>query len=229
MELLKKKKAIIRFMIAVSPLLGICSCSFGKFMKSISDIKYLDESHFQQNWIRTDGVFIAESTEDCLIDIVFLFGDGGFMASTSSCLVQGDSGQTVINWDKLHSLHGYNKKKSRWDWDFGVYKIHGDTIEASQYEPYYFLVRPLYFYWWMNKYQFYIVNDETVELFFSAEMLGNKDLYDKALQWGVLEKPIRFHYVKADSLPSSSMKYKKSKWMWHSKEAWKDYMKKNDH
>ncbi len=228
MELLKKIMAIFRFVMAFSASMSIFSCSFGRFIKSISDIKYTDAYHFQQNWIRTDGVFIADSITDCLIDIVFLFDDGNFLASTSSCFVQGNSSQKVINLDKLHSLHGYSKKTSRWDWDFGVYKIHGDTIEANQYEPHYFIVRPLYFYWWMHKYKFHIINDETIELFFSAEMLGNKDLYDEELQWGVLEKPIRLHYVKADSLPSSSMRYKKSRWMWNSKEAWKEYMKKND-
>ena len=219
MRLYKRLTKVLSCLLASIILLS--SCSFGKFMEeTATDVKYVQTSNAHENKFRTDGYYVAEndSLRFCY-GLCFFYPDGGFIGITANMIhfFKHDS------MDDVYKRHGYSQKKQRWNWEFGVYQMNNDTILANQYKPHYMLVKPLYFYWWMDRSKWVVIDEETLELQAYEDFVGAKD--DFSFIRRELEKPVRFHFVHADQLPSSDMKYKKKRWMWESKSDWKKYMK----
>ncbi len=223
MEFLKKHHTrFFIFSLVTSTML--ISCSFGNYIKTISDIKYQDPEQFRHDRIRTDGYYIAEDLENSPEEILFFFEDGGYMTSFNY-LKYHHVGIQDVNWDKLYKYYGYSKTSNQWNWDFGVYAKHGDIIEANRYEPYYFVIKPLYFYWMLTKSKYRLIDSDTIEMVNHVSMIHGEELKEMHDTIGVLSCPRRYHFVKSDHLPSSKMKYRKLKWMWSDENAREKYLK----
>jgi hypothetical protein len=202
----------------------LISCSFGNYIKTISDIKYQDPEQFRHDGIRTDGYYIAEDLENSPEELLFFFEDGGYMTSCNY-LRYHHVGTQDVNWDNLYEYYGYSKKNNQWKWDFGVYTKHGDIIEANRYEPYYFVIKPLYFYWMLTKSKYRLIDSDTIEMVYYINMIHEEVLKEMHDTIGVLSSPRRYHFVKSDHLPFSDMRYRKLKWMWEKRELWEKYLK----
>ena len=203
----------------------LLSCSFGNYIKSISDIKYQDPAQFRHDGIRTDGYYIAEDLENSPEEILFFFEDGGYMTSFNY-LKYHHVGIQDVNWDKLYKYYGYSKTNNQWNWDFGVYAKQGNIIEANRYEPYYFVLKPLYFYWMLTKSKYRLIDSDTIEMVYHVSMIHDEELKEMYDTIGVLSDPRRYHFVKSDHLPSSYMKYRKLKWMWSDEKARDNYLRR---
>lgn len=224
MEFLKKHHTrFFIFSLVTSTML--ISCSFGNYIKTISDIKYQDPEQFRHDRIRTDGYYIAEDLENSPEEILFFFEDGGYMTSFNYLRYHHVEIKDV-NWDKLYKYYGYSKTSNQWNWDFGVYAKHGDIIEANRYEPYYFVIKPLYFYWMLTKSKYRLIDSDTIEMVYHVSMIHGEELKEMHDTIGVLSCPRRYHFVKSDHLPSSKMKYRKLKWMWSDENAREKYLKR---
>ncbi len=110
------------------------------------------------------------------------------------------------------------KKQIRWGSFWGVYCIQNDTIIVHRY-----MKGSFWEVWSLNEERYKVVDRETVQRISFRSLLEAGESSNEIYGTRVNDT---FHFVPADSLPSSDCWLKEEKWVWRNESDWKAYMEK---
>jgi len=205
------KKQLILF---ISLLCCLSCASQKKEIISKSTIKLEGRNTNIRDLIEIDGYYCMPEYPDSNCRMFFEDGtwvDFSFKRNLSENEIKANMSKSVNTWIK--------NKQVRWGRDWGVYQIQNDTIIVHRYfkgsfwEP-----------WSLSEERYIIVDRETVRRIYIRGILKADDsYYEFNSPWRVNDT---FHFIPADSLPSSGNWLKEERWIWSNEQDWKDYMEK---
>jgi hypothetical protein len=216
-----------RFLFSLTGLIFLTSCyGISDFQKSVDDSKLKGMPTGLEKRLRMDGIYLcassADSTKGTFENAVIFYPDGTFM---SLDIKTNNKEKLQENFAKAIHSAGYSKQKNRWNWDFGTYSMHGDTITAFHYYPnkFTFLPSSMYLYWMLDRYQFVITGKTTITAISRYFYLTDEEDYRQRMNDTIIANKDRYIFIPLDSLPSSDFRYKKKKWIWKDEESWNKY------